>query len=51
MINYKKLKGENRIEVCYETGADYLYLQYIKEIINMRNKDKEIIIGLKEERM
>lgn len=51
MINCKKIKGENRIEVCYETGADYLYLKYIQELINMRNKDKELIIGLKEERL
>lgn len=49
MINWKKIKNENKIELCYETGEDFFFLQFLKEIINIRNLDKEQIIGLKEE--
>ena len=38
-----------RVEVSWETGDDYLYLQALKVLVDSRNKDKEKIIGLKEE--
>lgn len=49
MINYKKIEGEQKVEVCYGTGEDYYFLQFLKQLIDLRNKDKEHIIGLKEE--
>lgn len=33
----------------YETGEDAVFLNNIIKIIEMRNEDKEHIIGLKEE--
>ena len=40
-----------KAEVCWETGEDYVFLNAIKQLIEQRNKDKELIIGLKEEQM
>lgn len=51
MIEYKKKKNEQKIVITYETGEDFLYLQCLKDLIDLRNKDKEQIIGLKEELM
>lgn len=51
MIEYKKKKNGQEIVITYETGEDFLYLQFLKDLIDLRNKDKEQIIGLKEELM
>ena len=48
MITHKQVTTR-RIEVEWTTGEDYQYLHHLLELIDSRNKDKEEIIGLKEE--
>lgn len=50
MIKIKQVTTR-RVEVSWETGDDYNYLKTIETLINIKNKDKEQIIGLKEEYM
>ena len=38
-----------RVEVCWETGDDFAFLKTLNQLVELRNKDKEQIIGLKEE--
>lgn len=46
------VREDNKILIVeYETGEDYQFLTSIKQLIELRNEDKEHIIGLKEELM
>ena len=37
-----------KAEVSWETGNDFVFLQNLKHLIEIRNKDKEQITELKE---
>lgn len=50
MIRIKKI-AERKVELSWETGDDYLVLRKMESLIDYRNRDKELIIGLKEELM
>ena len=46
MIRLSRI-GRKRVEVSWDTGEDYRYLQSIKLVIDSRNRDKRTIMNLK----
>lgn len=46
-----EIKNKHKAEVEWTSGEDYQFLKALQNLIELRNKDKEHIIGLKEELM